>query len=80
MRGRHTLREILRSDGVVLLYFLHDELLLVHADDDGGAARIPAGEAELAEGVLEYLRDVDGAGLGQSAFTSCGGRRGAAQG
>ena len=60
----HTFREVLDADIVKLLDLLHDELLLVDLDDDGGVAGIAAGEAELAEGCLELLGDVDGAGLG----------------
>ena len=58
-----TLCEVLDADVVELLYLLHDELLLVDLDDDGGVACIAACEAELAEGRLELLGDVDGAGL-----------------
>jgi hypothetical protein len=46
-----------------LLDLLHDELLLVDLDDDGGVSCVAPGEAELAEGRLEFLRDVDGAAL-----------------
>lgn len=52
-----TLRELLYGDVVELLDLLHDELGLVDLDDDGGVARAAAGEAELAQGILDLLRD-----------------------
>ena len=61
--GRLTFCEVLDADVVELLDLLHDEVLLVDLDDDRGVARVAAREAELAEGGLELLRDVDGAGL-----------------
>ena len=60
----HTFCEVLDADIVKLLDLLHDELLLVHLHDERSAPRVAAREAELAERVLELLRDVDGAGLG----------------
>ena len=59
-----TLGELLDGDVVELLDLLHDELGLVDLDDDGGVAGAAAGEAELAERVLDLLgdRDEDGGG------------------
>ena len=54
-----TLCEILNADVVELLDLLHDQLLLVDLDDDGGAACVSAGEPEFAEGILELLGYVD---------------------
>lgn len=54
-----TFCKIIDADVIELLYLLHDELLLVDLDDEGGAAGIAAGEPELAQGRLELVRDVD---------------------
>ena len=62
-RAGHTFCEVLDADVVELLDLLHDEVLLVDLDDDRGVAGVAAREAELAEGGLELLGDVDGAGL-----------------
>ena len=59
----HTFCEVLDADIVVLLNFLHHELLLVDLDDDRCVSGISPGESELAEGGLELLGDVDGARL-----------------
>ncbi len=59
-----TLGELLDGDVVELLDLLHDELGLVDLDDDGGVARAAAGEAELAERVLDLLGDGDEDGGG----------------
>ena len=59
----HTFREVLDADVVKLLDLLHHQLLLVDLDHDGGMSSIAPREPELAEGGLELLRDVNGAGL-----------------
>ena len=59
----HTFREVLDADIVKLLDLLHHQLLLVDLDHDGGMSSIAPREAELSEGGLELLRDINGAGL-----------------
>ena len=57
---RRTFREVLYGNVVELLHLLHDELLLVDLDDECRAPRIASREAELAQGGLQLLRDIDG--------------------
>ena len=59
----HTFREVLDADVVKLLDLLHHQLLLVDLDHYGGMSSIAPREPELAEGGLELLRDINGAGL-----------------
>ena len=56
---KRTLSQLLKTDTVELLDFLHDQLLLVDLDHYGGMARIPPGEAELPQGSLELLWDIN---------------------
>ena len=58
-----TLCKILDADVVKLLYLLHHQLRLVDLDDDGCMSLVAAREAELAQGSLDLLRDIDRVGL-----------------
>ena len=60
---RRTFSEVLNADAVKLLDLLHYQLLLVDLDDECRAPCTASREAELAQGGLELLRDVDGVGL-----------------
>ena len=58
-----TLRKVLYTDVIELFHLFHDQFLFVDLDDHRGVSRISPREPELAEGSLEFLRDVDGMGL-----------------
>lgn len=59
---RFTLCQVLGRDVVERLDLLHDQLLLVDLDHERGIPFVPS-EPELADRVLEFLRDVYGVGL-----------------
>ena len=59
----HTLCQIFERDIVEPVRLLHDQLLLVDLDDERGVAFVSS-EPELANRVLEFLRDVYGVRLG----------------
>lgn len=59
----HTFCQVLDADVVELLDLLHDELLLVDLHDQRSVPGIATRKAELAQGRLELLGDVNGGGL-----------------
>jgi hypothetical protein len=59
---RHTVCQFFKRDIVKLVHLLHDQLLLVDLDDERSVAFVSS-EPELANRVLQLLRDVYGVGL-----------------
>ena len=60
---KRTLSQLLKTDTVKLLDFLHDQFLLVDLYDDGCASGIATSEPEFTERGLEFLGDVNCVGL-----------------
>ena len=58
-----TLCEVVDANVIELLHFFHDQLLLVDLDYDRGVPSISAGEPELAQRGLEFLRYVNSSRL-----------------
>ena len=67
-----TLCEVVDANVIELLHFFHDQLLLVDLDYDRGVPSISAGEPELAQRGLEFLRYVNSSRLVFKSLIFCG--------
>jgi hypothetical protein len=54
-----TFCKVLDAYVVVLIFHFHNQFLSINLDYNSGASRAPSRETELAQGILDFLRNVD---------------------